>query len=196
MIKTDEKPQLVLADKLLSQARGFLDEGAHAKAGDLLEEALLLQETALGPEHPDTLRTLGIIADVLGEQKQYEAAFARQMQVLDAQLKTLGDRHEDVALSFARLAGFLRCQGRYEEALGYMMRALDLRQLLLGPENQDTRQSMADVALLLTQVKDFGRALPLLQEAVALKEKVLGPMDPETIRFRNNLDFFRLLGEG
>ena len=89
-------------------------------------EALSTLENVLGPEHPDTLTSMSLLAVVLRGQGKYEAAEEMHQRALELGEKVLGPEHPTTLLSMNNLAAVLRDQGKYEAAEEMHQRALEL----------------------------------------------------------------------
>ncbi|KAF7137072.1 hypothetical protein CNMCM5793_006960 [Aspergillus hiratsukae] len=96
---------------------------ARRKMTDDDEEALgavfrskSIQETALGPEHPDTLTSVSNLGSVLKDQGKYEEAEVMHRRALEGSEKALGPEHPDTLVSVSHLGSVLEDQGKYEEA--------------------------------------------------------------------------------
>ena len=66
--------------------------------------ALDLTEKELGPEHPDTLTSMGNLARIYSEQGEYERAGELELKALDLSKKVLGSEHPDTLHSIENLA--------------------------------------------------------------------------------------------
>ncbi|KAF8524624.1 Tetratricopeptide repeat-domain-containing protein [Hysterangium stoloniferum] len=100
----------------------------------------------LGPEHPDTLTSMGALACTLRHLGKYTEAQELEMQVLEACKKVLGPEHPDTLTSMGALASTLRHLGKYTEAQELEMQVLEAHKKLLGPEHPDTLTSMGALA--------------------------------------------------
>ena len=58
----------------------------------------------LGPEHPDTLRILNTLSNVLAELGQHQEAADMARQALAAQQRVLGPEHPDTLGSLSNLS--------------------------------------------------------------------------------------------
>src|SRR5207249_1378916 len=79
-----------------------------AKARSRYREALRLLKAALGPGHPDTLRTTGDLAIVIGSQGRFEEPFELQRNLLAARTRLFGPTHRYVALTMCNIGNLLR----------------------------------------------------------------------------------------
>lgn len=86
--------------------------GNHAAAEQLLREAALLQETSLGPHHPDlanTLNNLGVVCEITGKMADAEQFYRRAYAIATAALEP---DHAFVATSEKNLRDFCKARGR------------------------------------------------------------------------------------
>jgi len=61
-------------------------------------------------EHPDTLVSMSILAEVFKDQGKYEKAAEMHQLVLELRRKVLGPEHSATLVSMRLLAGVLRSQ--------------------------------------------------------------------------------------
>ena len=80
------------------------DQGHYADAEPLYREALQGRREALGPRHPDTLRSLNDLATVLKDQGRYADAEPLYRRSLTINEKAFGPDHTMVAESLNNLA--------------------------------------------------------------------------------------------
>jgi tetratricopeptide (TPR) repeat protein len=161
--------------------------GAYAQAAPLLRDALAIREKVLGPEHPETVRSLNNLALLLRDQGDYAGARPLHERALTIGEKVLGPEHEHTASNLNNLAILLHDQGDFVRARPLHERALAIREKVLGPEHPLTARSLHNLAGLLQAQGDFVGARPLYERALAIREKVLGPEHPDTARGLNNL---------
>jgi tetratricopeptide (TPR) repeat protein len=67
--------------------------GAYGKAEPLFEQALQISRKALGPEHPDTARSLGKLAALYESMGAYDKAEPLYQQAIQILKKALGPEH-------------------------------------------------------------------------------------------------------
>ena len=82
----------------------------------MLKRALAIRETALGPEHVATARTINNLALVRQEQGRLREAEDLFVRSLTIRQKQLGPDHPDVERALKNLDGLYRDQGRPAEA--------------------------------------------------------------------------------
>lgn len=173
---------------LLHQAGRYLFQRAAYEQGQpLLQQALVLREQVLGPNHPDVAQTLDILARLSHEQGQYHQALPLYQHALAIREQTLGPAHLDVAQSLNSLAEYYRFQGQYAEAQPLSERALAIAEQLHGPNHPDVAQSLNNLAEISWEQGQYEQALPLFQRALAIREQVLGPVHPDVAISLNTL---------
>ena len=83
------------------------------------------QRRVLGPEHPDTLLTVGTLALTLALEEHYAEAAKLYRELLDANRRVLGPNHPDTLISEYNLACVEAHQGHKDEALSLLRDAVD-----------------------------------------------------------------------
>jgi tetratricopeptide (TPR) repeat protein len=167
----------------------FHGRAARSQAAPLFRDALAISEKVLGPEHPDTVKNLGNLANLLRDQGDLAGARPLYERVLAIHEKVLGPEHPDTATSLNNFANLLKDQGDLAGARPLYERALAIREKALGPEHPDTASSLNNLADLLRDQGDLAGARPLFERTLAICEKVLGPEHPHTATSLNNLAF-------
>ena len=173
---------------LLSRAGSyFWGRGFFVEAASLVQDALSIREKTLGPEHPDTAKSLDDLGLLLQLQDDLVQARPLSERALAIREKVLGPEHPDTAQSLNNLAHVVRVQGDLAGARRLHERALAIREKVLGPEHRHTAESLHNLAALLQVQGDFVCARPLYERALAIREKVLGPEHPDTATAMSNL---------
>ena len=160
---------------------------AYAKAEPILRRALKIGEDLLGPEHPDTLNSLGSLANLLNQAGKYAKAEPLYRRDLETSERVLGPEHPDTLTILNNLALLLNQTGKYAEAEPLYRRALETRERVLGPEHPDTLQSLNNLAELFRTTGKYAEAEPLYRRALEARERVLGPEHPDTLSSLNNM---------
>ena len=96
---------------------------AYDQAEPLFRRALAIREAALGPDHPNTGKSLGNLAGVLQAKGDYDAAeslFRRALAINEAALEP---DHPDTGTSMGNLARLLEAKGDYDAAEPLFRRA-------------------------------------------------------------------------
>jgi non-specific serine/threonine protein kinase/serine/threonine-protein kinase len=150
-------------------------EGHYAGAEKLYRKTLDIKRRVLGPEHPDTLRSMGNLAFALRSEHHYAEAEKLDRETLEARRQVLGPGHPDTLFSMNSLAADLGSEGHYAEAEKVEREGLDIRRRVLGLENPDTLRSLEFVALDLSHEGRYGDAENLFQEAIQSATKANSP---------------------
>jgi tetratricopeptide (TPR) repeat protein len=176
------------ARKILYQTgKYFYQRGQYWEAEPFGKKYLAICERVLGPEHPDTLGSLSILAILYVGQGKYEQAEPFSQRALEASERILGPEHPSTLDSLNNLAELYREQGKFEQAEPLYQRALTTSERVLGPEHPDTLRPLSNLALLYTVQDKYEQAEPLYQRVLTTREQMLGPEHPDTLSSLNNL---------
>ena len=168
--------------EFLDALGGFLwSQGRYEAAEPLYRRALDVRERKLGPEHPNTLGTMGNLAMLLCAKGDYRAAEPLYQRALDALERVLGPEHPVTLTSVNSLAALLVQKGDYGTAEPLLRQALTAQERVLGREHPDTLGRLSNLAALLHAKRDYGAAEPLYRRALDASERVLGREHPDTL---------------
>ena len=142
-----EEKTAELLDRLGLYRHGAL--AAYMEARSLHERALEINERALGPEHPDTAKSLNNLALLLKDQGELTGARLLYERALEINERALGLEHPETATSLNNLARLLQDQGDLAAAGPLHERALAIREKVLGSEHPLTALSLNNLARLL-----------------------------------------------
>jgi hypothetical protein len=135
------------ASRLLATAGSSLrDMGQLDTARPVLDRALAIAETGLGPDHPGAIATRGHLARWLGEAGQPAQAAAQYTDLLADRLRVLGADHPGTLTARANLAYMLGAAGQPSQVAAQYRDLLADRLRVLGPDHPDTRTTRDPVA--------------------------------------------------
>ncbi len=77
--------------------------GEDQPAAGYYQRALGLQESALGPEHPDLVPVLTALAELYFKDRRYSDAAALEQRILSIERQAYGEHHENVLATLKRL---------------------------------------------------------------------------------------------
>ena len=174
-------------DRLRALAVTLEANGGWGEAEDLHRKALALQESRLGPDHPDVALSLNSIALLMMDRGELEAAAPLLERALAIFERTLGPESAEAATALDNLGNVRRAQQKYPEAEPLLLRALAVRRITLGPDHPDTAATLNNLAGLYHVQGRLAEAEPLYREAITIRAKQLGEGDPETARTLYNL---------
>jgi tetratricopeptide (TPR) repeat protein len=155
---------LILAEYLGKWGMASYESGAYSAAEKPLTRSLMINEKALGPDHPDVATSLNNLAALYRAQGKYgeaEPLYKRSLAILE---KVLGPDHPDVATSLNNLAALYRAQGKYGEAEPLYKRSLAILEKVLGPDHPD-------VAVVCKNMAKLYRKIGKKEEADKLEER-------------------------
>jgi tetratricopeptide (TPR) repeat protein len=115
--------------QLLNNAGYYLKESAqYEQAEPLLQDALSIRESVLGPDHPGTTTSLNDLAILYWAQGRYTEAEPLFQRALAIRERALGPDHPNTANSLNNLALLYKSQGKYELAEPLLKRAQEIRE--------------------------------------------------------------------
>jgi non-specific serine/threonine protein kinase/serine/threonine-protein kinase len=168
--------------QMMSVMGGVYDNlGLYPQAASLYGDAVEVRKRVLGPENPDTLRSMHGLARPLREQGKYAEAEKLQRETLDIQRRVLKPDHPDTLASTTELAIILYNQARYPEAEKLAQKALADERRILGNEASETLWSMDVLASIYFDENRLADSEQLYREAVDTRRRVLGPDHPDTL---------------
>jgi esterase/lipase superfamily enzyme len=88
--------------------------GNDEQANAFYSKALSLQETALGPNHPDLVPILSALADLAIKDRRYVDAESILTRIAAIERAAFGERHENTHATLARLLALYRTTGNSE----------------------------------------------------------------------------------
>jgi non-specific serine/threonine protein kinase/serine/threonine-protein kinase len=178
---------VVQAQLLMTIGTVYESLGLYPQTQKLLEKSLELRRRALGPQHPDTLRTMNELGHILRLEGRLTESEKLLRETLESERRVLGPENPDTLLCMIELSNTLRNQGRLSESETLRADTLAVQRRVLGPEHPDTLASMNNLADTLGEEGRLPEAEQLLREALELRRKILGPDHPETLRTAYNL---------
>ncbi|MFT4543235.1 MAG: serine/threonine protein kinase/tetratricopeptide (TPR) repeat protein [Planctomycetota bacterium] len=181
---TDE---LVAAELHAVTGKVFRSIGLYQEAEAHLPIALEIMNRVLGTEHPDTLASMGNLANLYQEQGRYAETEALHLQTLEFQKRVLGEEHPNTLLTMGNLATLYRNQGRSAEAEALFLQTLEIEKRVLGEEDRGTLGVMNSLGNLYIDQGRYEEAEALHLETLEIQKRTLGEEDPSTLHSMGNL---------
>ena len=188
----------VLAEARLEHELGSLafHGGKATEAVSRYERALALRERVLGPDHPDTLNTLGNLGNALFKADRIDEAVKTMERTLAAREEVLGADHPEVATTLNNLGVIYRSIKRTDDAIAAYQRAIVIWRTALGPDNPTIVNASLNLANIHLDRDEPTKARALLEEAVAITGRTLPADNPLRLTASNNLGgFYSQIGE-
>ncbi|KAL9041630.1 MAG: hypothetical protein Q9214_004041, partial [Letrouitia sp. 1 TL-2023] len=126
----------------------YQSSGRYDDAEELYKRALTGNEEQLGPDHPDTLRTVQNLANVYSDKGRYDDAEELYKRALAGREEQLGPDHPDTLGTVQNLANVYSNKGRYDDAEELYKRVLAGNEEQLGPDYPDTLGTVQNLAIV------------------------------------------------
>ncbi len=146
-------------------------EGRHREALPVAERLLALRRTILGPDHPDTIQAVGMLAQVHRRLGDYRAAGPLFQQALALRERTLGGDHRLTFYARQSLAAFFQESGERDLAEPLLLRLLADAERSPGSGNAELLGCLNALAAFYRHVGEPARAEPLYRRALSIAEK-------------------------
>ncbi|KAJ5717847.1 Tetratricopeptide-like helical [Penicillium malachiteum] len=166
---------LFMKQKKYNEAKAIYLRHKYREAEAMYRRALEGFEKALGPHHPNTLKSLGGLSSVFREQGRYKEAEALYCRALEGFEKSLGSENVNTLKTLGNIGLTLAAQCRYKEAETLYRQVLEGRQKALGPEHSSTLSAMTYIGIVLEQQDRYEEAKAMYKRALEGRVKTLGP---------------------
>jgi tetratricopeptide (TPR) repeat protein len=152
-----------------------------------MQEVAERSQRVLGPEHPDTLTALNLLASVLNTRGRYAEAEPLLRAALAGSRQARGDEYVDTLYAMNNLAQCLQSQKKWPEAEPLYREALAACLRTLGPESPYTLTVMLNLGAGLAEDQHFEEAEPLLQQVVSARIRLFGETQIDTLHAKLQL---------
>ena len=146
-------------------------QGKYAQAEALQSQVMEIKQRVLGPEHPDTLRSMYNLARIYSDERKYASAEALFGKTLETSRRVLGPEHPLTLSLLADCASLFQREGKYGLAETDAAQALAGRRHTLGSKHPDTMASANDLALVYISQGKFAESGPLAREAMEVDQE-------------------------
>jgi eukaryotic-like serine/threonine-protein kinase len=171
----------------MTVANLYLGLGDEKNAAEQFAAARKLYAQHLGPDHPDTLASMQLLADCYRELDRQDEAIELHEETLKLRTAKLGPNHPDTLLSLLGVADSYFASGRNEEALPIHKEALRRHQEQLGPTHLHTLWCMQGLAETYGGLGRHQESLELLRRALALYKETVGDTHFGTLDTMNSI---------
>ncbi|MBM4112180.1 MAG: serine/threonine protein kinase, partial [Phycisphaerae bacterium] len=153
--------------------------GLRADAEKAARTAYELRRDHLGPDHEETLLSLGTLGSIVSTIGRYDEAIGLLTEAHERSERTLGAEHAATLRADFQLAGAHRRRGDQEEAERRWMRTLESQRRVLGDDHADTLRTLSNVGLLHAIKWRFADAERCWREVIERRRRTLGENHPE-----------------
>jgi non-specific serine/threonine protein kinase/serine/threonine-protein kinase len=175
------------ATMMYIMANTYYRLGLYSRAQPLVERGIEIQRRVLGPDHPDTLRSMYVLAYILRDGGHLAEAEELSRETLKIQQRVVGLDHPDTLGSMSNLAITFTYEGHYAEAEKLHRETLKIQRRVLGSNHPSTLLSMNNLAITLMDEGNDAEAEKLYRETLDIQRRVLGPDHPDTLLSMSNL---------
>jgi serine/threonine-protein kinase len=162
-------------------ARTLYRRDGSVEAERITREMLASLDRHVGPEHPDRVSTLMLLATVLAGQLRYVDAESVAAEAVAASRTIFGGDHPATATALHAQTVALERLGRYPAAIAVEDEALAIATRAGGPEHPKALFYLSGLAILVGNSGDLAAAEPMMRRVVEGRAKVLGETSAETI---------------
>jgi tetratricopeptide (TPR) repeat protein len=152
----------------------------------LFEATLKLQESKLGPDHPDTLRTLANLGINYRDAGRLDEGIRRMEQALDRARARYGGLPPSLVFAEGQLAVAYDRAKRFDKSEPFCRNTLERARKLFGAADNRTAGAMTMLGMNLIQQRKEAEAEPILRECLAIRQKAQ-PDDWSTFNTRSVL---------
>lgn len=167
--------------------RSYRGLGLFGEAEEQMVATLETRRRALGPTHPETLRSMSELALVRADRGELDSAAQLYREALELQTQTLGADHPDTLGTANDLANLLMDRSEYDEAETLLRRVLDSA----GDNEEDWPTEIlvtrANLAYLLQNQGQLDEAEAEYLAAIEGLQLRLGEKHPQVLDVMNNL---------
>jgi non-specific serine/threonine protein kinase/serine/threonine-protein kinase len=178
---------LVESSIRLTLGQTYLGLGEANAAEPHLRRAVELRTQALGPEHPDTLKAMEWVGQLLMLRAQYGEAVRYYQSLWETSSRVLGAEHPGTLTSLQSLGSAHYGTGNYRRAAEILGQTLEAMRRTLGPGDPRVWVLMQDLSVACATSGQEDKAAQLSREVLELRRHELGPDHPSTLISMHNL---------
>jgi serine/threonine protein kinase len=161
--------------------------GEYQRALEEFERALALRQSALGPDHPDTLMTMGQRGWTYYRLGRLGDAVKTLEETLERREATLGHTHPDTLRTMDMLGSAYAGTGHLAEGIEMMEEALSLLRATKGADPEQIFTVMNNLANFYFMAGRIEESLALQEENLRLCRSSFGDRDLLTLLVMGNL---------
>jgi hypothetical protein len=187
-LRPKSKSSLMEWAALLYRAAWYVwRKGNTNEATELARSSMKARREVLGPEHEDTLSSLGMLALALSMGGQWDEAAMCEQTRMEASKKVLGLDHFNTLTSMSNLALTYWQQGRWDAAEELQIQVMETRKKQLGVDSPITLKSMGSLASTYQAQGRLDDAEELEVQVMDTLKKICGTDHPDTLTSMNNV---------
>ncbi|KAG7009655.1 hypothetical protein G7Y79_00002g007700 [Physcia stellaris] len=165
----------------------YYHDGCFNEAETFFREVMEFRTIALGPEHPDTLKSITQLALTYHAQSRFQESKVLGLRAMEAQKRVLGEKDLETLSTMSHLAMTYSDLSQWKEAEELALHTMELRMRVLGAEHPDTLVGMSNLVYLYNCQGWWKQAEELGKQVISGRKKVLGVEHPDTLLSIGNL---------
>lgn len=177
--------QAELAATLLNIGAVYASTGRADEAVDMQRQAVSLNETAYGPDHPLTADALRELGNTLSTLERFDEAEVEVRRALEIQIGARGRESRAVAHLLDDLGRVLRAGGDLDGAIAKHREAYEILEGVHGGDNPALVVSGMNIGYTLNAAGRWQEALDAFVQALEMAERVSGPEHPHIVYAAN-----------
>jgi serine/threonine protein kinase len=179
----------VQAQMMQVMADTYWNLGLFDRAHELTQQALDIRRKVLGPDAPDTLRSMTQLAISLVRQGHLPEAEKLEREALAKERRVLGAGDPLTLRTTDNLAVILGFEGQEDEKLQLEREAVEIGTRELGAENPEVVRITGNLGTALSDVGRYADAEQVFRRVFEIDRRVEGPDAPHTLIDEGNVGF-------
>jgi non-specific serine/threonine protein kinase/serine/threonine-protein kinase len=171
------------AEMMDTMGRSYIGLAEYSRAESQFRGALEIQRRVLGPEAPDTVHSMFLLACALAFEDGRDVETEKLLhQTLEIQRRLYGPEDTRTLMTVSELGSISLGQRQYPEAEKFYSEALNSERRADGPEAYATLYSMMALGYTLLEEGRYAEAEKLEREALDIDRRVSGQESQNTLR--------------
>lgn len=182
-VESREPEDCARIDALECLARVTSDQvGDSAETERMFQDVVDVRTRVLGPEHPDTLAALHVLAQSHTGRGKVEEALQLYLTVVEAMERVLGEESESALSARESLADLQRKNGDPRTALASLRKVLAISEVKFGPDAEVTLDTLQALSTACGQAGEMEEAMQLSTDLLDRRKRVQGAFHHDTLR--------------
>lgn len=135
----------------------------------------------LGADHPDTARSMNLLANLYGQVGRHEEVVSLYLKAYEILSAKLGENHENSATLLGNIGNSYLKADNYSKALEYFRDALERILPQYGEFHPKVAGMYSSIGQAFFEQGDFAQAIEYFQRTLVTRELLLGSEHPETV---------------
>lgn len=156
---------------------------------EILDEAIETAKQNFGIDHPKTLNSIKLLAEIYMDLGHFEKSIPLFKQAAERMIKTLNGHHPLRISCLGNLAAIYENLEKYSEAEKNYLETVRLSKQAMGVDHPETLVSMYMLAMFYIQQLEYSKAIEQFKEMVPLYQFRFGITHPDTLTCMDELAY-------